>query len=328
MTRLRPFNSCLAALALAASGLAAPPETRPAETPAEAPPQTPPETPAEAPAKAEKTPLVVTLVEPGAGPRRPFRFRPKVGSTEVIEMTIRVDMEQTMDGMAMPSQKTPAMQYTMQVTITDVDAAGDVSYDFEYQKADIIDEPGVNPFLSEMMRNALKAIEGLHGKGVITDQGYNKMVRFDRDPDTDPTLLQQMEGMEQSMEQLVSPFPDEPIGVGAVWKVEGALEQQGMQIHQGTTIHLVAAEGDRVEVEADLHQDAEPQKFEAPGMPPMSLKSYKADGQVKSVLMLNHLFPTSSTTKLTNETTVVIESPGAQQELTQRTVLDSELKAK
>ena len=130
------------------------------------------------------------------------------------------------------------------------------------------------------------------------------------------------------MEQLVSPFPTEPVGAGAVWKVKGTVEQQGMSIDQETTFSLVAVDGDRLEVNAKLNQGAEPQKLEAPGMPPMSVKSFKADGTVNSVLWLTSLYPESSTTKLINDTTLLIENMGMEQEMQQHTELHSELKRK
>jgi hypothetical protein len=316
MTRRRPWL-LIAALALGAPGLAAQTATT---QPAEAPE-------AKTEAKAGTTPLVVTLVEAGAGPRRPMRFRPKAGATETIEMTIGIEAEQSMGGMTIPSQKRPAMKYALQLSITDVDAAGDITYAFKYEKAEIVEDPEVDPFTAETTRNALKAIEGLHGTGIMTSRGY-KTVKFERTPDMDPMLLQQIEGMETSMEQLVSPFPAEPIGVGAVWKVEGSVEQQGMLIHQTVTMRLKGAEGNRLEVEAAIVQDADDQKLEQAGMPPMTLKSYQAKGDVASVLSLDRLFPVSSTTKLTYDTILVIENMGPEQEYQQRTVLTSDLTSK
>jgi hypothetical protein len=168
----------------------------------------------------------------------------------------------------------------------------------------------------------------MRGKGVITSQGYNKLVKFERSPDMNEQVLQQMEGMERSMEQLVSPFPAEPVGVGAVWKVKGIIEQQGMAIDQETTFSLVAVDGDRLEIKAELNQGAKPQKLEAPGMPPMSVKSFKAGGTVNSVLWLSRLYPELSKTNLINDTTLLIENMGMEQEMQQHTELTSELKGK
>ncbi|MHC4217308.1 MAG: DUF6263 family protein [Planctomycetota bacterium] len=315
MTRHRLWPCLLAVLLPAALGLAAQPAaTQPAETRPAAP-------------KAA-VPLTVTLIEPGAGPHRPLRFRPKAGSVELVDLTVSIETGQTIGGQVMPQQKMPAMQYAMKIVINDVNEAGDISFDFEYTSTNVVPDPDVDPYVVEMMRSALKAIEGLRGKGVITKQGYNKLVKFERTPDTNEQVLQQMEGMERSMEQLVSPFPAEPVGVGAVWKVKGVIEQQGMAIDQETTFSLVAVEGDRLEIKAELNQGAEPQKLDAPGMPPMSVKSFKAGGTVTSVLWLSRLYPESSRTKLINDTTLLIENMGMEQEMQQHTELTSELKGK
>jgi hypothetical protein len=309
-----PWPCLFAALLPVASGLA----TQPAEAPPAA------TQPAETEPAAPSKPPVVTLLEAGAGPHQPLRFAPKVGVTQVIEMTVSIEMEQSLGGQAMPSQKAPSMQYTMETVVNATDEAGDISYQFEYKTADIVAEPDVNPFVAEMMRSALKAIEGLRGKGIMTDRGFNKLIRFDRPADMDALLLQQVGEMERSMEQLVSPFPAEPVGVGAVWKVESTLQQQGMLINQTAVVTVLAADGDRVEVRTEMTQAADAQQLEAPGMPPMKLKSYSAKGITTTVLRLGQLFPESSKTSLVNDTAVLIDRFGIEQELQQHGELNSE----
>ncbi|MHC4080620.1 MAG: hypothetical protein ACYS15_01190 [Planctomycetota bacterium] len=328
MKRYRPWPCLFAAPLLVSPGLVA----QPAETPPAAFPSS--ETQPAATQPAESTPAlpterpVVTLLEAGEGPHRLLRFRPKVGVTQVIEMTVRLEMENSLGGQAMPSQKLPAMQYSMETVVNAAEEAGDISYEFEYKTANVVDEPGVNPFAAGALRNALKAIEGLRGKGIMTDRGFNKLIRFDRPPDMDPMLQQQLAEMERSMEQLVSPFPAEPVGVGAVWKVESAIRQQGMLISQTSTVTVLAGGGDRVEVRTELTQTADPQPLEVPGAPPMQLKSHKAEGATTTVLRLDRLFPETSTTNLTNDTTIMMGQSGVQQELQQRGVLVSETKTK
>jgi len=267
---------------------------------------------------------VVTLIEAGAGPHRPLRFRPKVGVPEVIDMTLHADTEESLGGVAIPKRKIPVMQHTMQVIVTGVDRGGEVSYDFEYQAADVIDEPGLNPLVRESFRSMMKLIEGLRGKGIITDQGYNKSLTIGGTPDTDPAVLKQIGEIQRSIEQLASPFPSEPVGVGAVWQVESAFEQQGMRIRQTSVVNLLADDGDRIELAVDVCQDAEPQKFEAPGVGPMSLKAYKAEGTITTVLRLSRRLPESLVRSMTIDITLLFGSPGAEQELRQHTELRAE----
>jgi len=319
----RPWPCLFAALLPVAPGLAVQPaETQPARTPPAAtqPAATAPDAPTSRP--------VVTLLEAGAGPHRPLRFKPKVGMIQVIEITVRVEVEESRGGQAMPKQKAPTTQYTLETIVNAADEAGDISYEFEYKAADIVEEPGVNPFLIEMTRNAVKTIEGLRGKAVMTDRGFNKLIRFDRPADMDPLLQQQVGQMERSMEQMVSPFPAEAVGVGAVWKVESAIEQQGMLISQTAVVKVLAADGDRVEVLTEVTQTTETQKLEAPGMPPMKLKSYRAEGTTTTVLRLGRLFPETATMNMTTDISVLLDQFGVEQELQRRGVVTSEIKTK
>jgi hypothetical protein len=320
MRNRRLWPIVTAGLLLAASGPPAP------AAPAAAPPAGPP--PAEpGPAPTPGAP-VVTLLEAGAEPRRPLRLRPRIGDVQEIELTVRLEMEQSVDGRVMPSQKAPGMRYTMETTVKAPDDAGDITYAFEFRNAAVIDEAGVHPVLVDMMRTALQALEGLRGVGVMTDRGFSKLVRFERPPDMDPGLVEQLEAMERSMGQLVPPLPNEPVGVGAAWKVERSVPHQGMLIRQTDLVNLVAADDDRIEIRTDLRQRADPQKLEAPGMPPMNLLSLEAKGTTTAVLRPGRLFPETSTTDLTNDTEILLEQFGAQQQLHQHTELRSEMKTK
>ncbi|MHC4127569.1 MAG: hypothetical protein ACYTE6_00150 [Planctomycetota bacterium] len=323
MARSHVWRPLLAGLLLAAPGLAAQPaETPPAAIPSSATP------PAEVKPAAQKGPTVVTLIEPGAGPHRPLRYRPKVGVPEVIEMTVQADTEESLGGVALPKRKIPAMQHTMQVIVTDVGDKGEVSYDFEYLTADVIDEPGVNPLVRESFRSMLKLIEGLRGNGTITDEGYNTSLTVEGTAGMDPVVRQQIGEIERSMEQLVSPLPSEPVGIGAIWQVENTFEQQGMLVRQTSVVKLLADDGDRLKLKADVCQDAKPQKFKAPGMGPMSLKAYEAEGAVTTVLRLSRRLPDSLVRNMTIDITLLFGSPGAEQELHQHTELRSETKKK
>jgi hypothetical protein len=318
MNHPRPWPCLFAGLFLATPGLTG----QPAQTP---PAVTQPAVPR--PATPQRPP-VVTLLEAGAGPRQALRLRPKVGVTQVIELTVRIKMDQTLAGMAMPPQKPPAIRYTMAAVVNAADEGGDITYGFEYKTGDVVDEPGVSPLAAEMMRSALKAIEGLRGVGVMTDRGFHKLVRFERPPDMDARLLPQLEEMERSIEHLVSLFPSEPVGPGAVWKVQRTIDHQGMLIRQTDVVNLVAADDDRVEVRSELSQHADPQKVEAPGMPPATLQSFEARGTRTSVLRPDRVFPEASTTDLTNDATILLQQFGGEHELQQHTELRLETKTK
>jgi hypothetical protein len=60
----------------------------------------------------------------------------------------------------------------------------------------------------------------------------------------------------------------------------------------------------------------------------MKLKSYRADGTPTTVLRLGRLFPESSKTTLINDTSVLIDRFGVEQELQQHGELISETTTK
>ncbi|MBK9031494.1 MAG: hypothetical protein IPL61_09190 [Myxococcales bacterium] len=66
---------------------------------------------------------------------------------------------------------------------------------------------------------------------------------------------------------LAVPWPDEPIGPGARWRVVTLLRVGGAYFKQTATYKLAAVEGDRHTVEVDLTRLAERQLLDVPGLP-------------------------------------------------------------
>ncbi len=64
----------------------------------------------------------------------------------------------------------------------------------------------------------------------------------------------------------VAPFPAEPIGIGARWKVVGQIATQGIVVVQTSTITLLDIEGSLLTVEIETVQELGPDGMEIPGV--------------------------------------------------------------
>jgi hypothetical protein len=295
------------------------PAGQPTDPPQPAAPQ--PAQPQPAAAQPAATPAV-TLLEAGAGPHQALRFRPRIGMTQAIEMTVKISTEQSLGDIAMPTRKAPTTRYALEVTVTGISEEGDVSYGFHYRSAEAPDEPGADPFIAQMMREALKSVAGLRGTGVISDRGFSKSIKFESQPNMDPVPEQSIKAIERSMRQLISRFPAEPVGVGASWKVQDTFQQHGITAAQTSVVNLLAADGDKIDLRVEISGEAEPQTVSLPGGPPgstMEVKSFESRGTATTVLRLSGLFPQQVTADLTSDVTLVFEANGVQQELKQHT---------
>jgi hypothetical protein len=293
---------------------------------AQTPAATQPATTQPAATKPAISPPVVTLLEAGAAPHQPLRLRPEIGVPQAIDMTVSIRSSQTTGGEPMVSQKAPTMRYSMKALVKEIRDNGDFVYEFEYTGVDVVAEEGVDPSMAQMMKHALQMIVGLRGIGVMSDRGFTRSVEFEGRDEMGPVLRQSIESVEQSMQQLVSPFPAEPVGVGASWKVTGAVDQQGITIRQTAILHLAATDGERIEIKVELLHEADPQPLQAPGLPPgasLNIKSYVARGGTEATMRMNRLFPVVSTVAMTSDATLVVDYGVMQQEVVQRTEMTS-----
>ena len=286
--------------------------------------------PASAAANKPAPPPKVTLIEAGAEPRRELRFDVDEGTKHAAEMTMRMTMTQSMGAAAMPPQKMPAMVMTVETTAVDVQDSGDIAFDFAYTKAQVLEEEGVMPMMISMMKEVMNSVAGLSGSGVMSDRGMNRSLKLNEQDNMDPMLRQQTENIQQSMQQMSAPLPEEPVGVGAKWSVETPINQNGLSITQIATYTLRKIDGDVADLDVELKQTAAAQDVEAPGMPKGAVKltSLSSSGTGTATVALNRLVPMSSTMKSSTEMNLTMSmGAGEPQAMKQKIDLDMSLKS-
>ena len=94
-----------------------------------------------------------------------------------------------------------------------------------------------------------------------------------------------------SVQELASPLPIEPVGVGAIWDVTHAGEIMGIRYAQTTTYELVSLEGSRGEVRLSIAQTAPSQKLHGPSYPGgnATLETWYCHGKGEAVFDLDRL---------------------------------------
>lgn len=281
---------------------------RPATPPATAPAPAPP-----AQAAPQKEP-VVTLLEPGAEPRQAQRLKITKGAVCDMGMLMSMQMTMSMNGMAMPPQSLPGMRTRAAFTVTDVRPNGDMAYDFEYRDFNAEEAPGVAPEMLDQVRDMLASLKGAHGTGVFTNRSIGKEFALTMPPGVDPMVRQQGEQMSQAMRQMTMPLPEEPVGVGARWRVETELLAGGIRMKMVREATLQKIEGDILTLALDITQSAEPQDVSNPQLPPgatLHVDSMKSTGNGTSVLDLTRLLPAQAEFKVTTDADMTINMGAA-----------------
>jgi hypothetical protein len=222
------------------------------------------QTPSLAGYPAVGAPATVSLLSPGAEPRTRLRYRIAADHKAALTMTMEMSM--------LPTMQLPAITLTANVGVTGVAPAGDIAYDLAFTGMTAETGPGMDPSVVAMMQAASSEIVAVKGVAVVSDRGLARSTKVDMDSVTDPSLRQTLASLSSSIENLVLPLPEEPIGVGARWEIRQAVRVNDAHTFQRTECELVSMEAGRATVRLAIEQTAPPQPVTNPMLPP-GLKS-------------------------------------------------------
>jgi len=232
----------------------------------------------------------VVVVDAGEAPMRALRYLPDVGQTEVVSMTLAREVEYRIDGSAAPAPSVPAMTTTWEQTVTKIEPGAHgarISFNLVYTGLEIAE--GTQKALFERTYGPLI---GMKGSGVMSDRG--EILSFEHEGEATGPLGQHLQTMRQILLQLGLTLPEEPVGAGAEWVVEGERSRAGVTMLERARFRLTSVDGDRLEIEKSMEQSAGEQEMTAPGGMTYQLLSSEGSGSARVKLSLNRLAPTAS----------------------------------
>lgn len=239
---------------------------------------------------------VVKLIDAGSSPKSKLRMTPAKGSKQTSIMTMKMDQTMVMRGQKLPATPTPAMQFTMEVAVTDVATNGDIAFEFSYPKVSLVDDDKVQAVVKEAMKGMLNSMEGMSGSAVVTNRGFTKEADMKLPPKVNAQIKAMIDSMKESMSRLSSPLPEEAIGVGGKWSVTQLVEVNGMKLKQTSTHTLKKVDGTKYDLSVEVTQTADPQEVKSPGLPEgstVTLKSLESTGKGTMMLDVTRVFPVS-----------------------------------
>jgi hypothetical protein len=256
-----------------------------------------PETPLEAEAGSSAPLQKVTLLEPGAEPRKALRLHPNPGDKQTLTMTMKMGMQIKVAGVEAPAMKVPPVKMSMDVTIMNVAADGDISYEMIMGDAGSRDAPDLTPQDAASLNAIMASFRGASFTGLISNRGLNKGVAIKLPPGADAQTRQLMDQMKDSFIVASPPLPEEAIGLGAKWEVKMPVKSQGMTIDQTSIYQLVSMDGERLTARSTVAQHAANQKIHMPSMPGMKLELTKmvGNGTTEATFNLTQLMPPTAT---------------------------------
>jgi hypothetical protein len=189
-------------------------------------------------------------------------------------MTITAEIANQVGEAQIPAMKVPPITMTIETTVKDVTAEGDINYETLISDASAADAPGTLPQIVEATKAQVAALKGKTGSGTISSRGITKKSEMKATSGADAA-----DQMSQYLSDLSSAtLPEEAVGVGAKWEVRKAIKSKGLTISETTSYQLVSADGDRLTAKATIAQSAPKQKIDAPGMAGVKVDLNKMTG--------------------------------------------------
>jgi hypothetical protein len=256
----------------------------------------------------------VTLLEPGAEPRRDLRYRFKAGVVEALDLELRLAASTEMGELKSPERALPPILLTVALEAKSVSPEGELQFDFKVDDFKLVEGGEGNPARLASLRQMLEGLREVSGSGSVSSRGLHREGEFRAPAAANPLLLQVTDQLRQCLlHEVPVPLPREAVGAGARWKATTPVRLQELKATRVVTYTLREAGAEKPRCEVAIDETASPQKMVQPGLPAgysPALDSLSSTGSGSAAIDLAALVPTSSLRKLHRALEVSLEAQG------------------
>ncbi len=255
---------------------------------------------------------VVRLLEAGEEPRATVSYALKKGPSKPFTMGMDMAMSMKAGGMNLPATSLPRMVMLFDLTAGDRTAAGDWLVDGKLQRVDVEAKGATQEKLAGALRPTLDGMKGLAMTYYVNEKGHVHDVKTTLPPTMPAQAAQLMSGMNQSIESMMAPLPDEPVGKGAKWEVIGRIAANGADLIQVSTFTLKDRKDSLLNLDVGVKQLAAKDEVNAPGMPPGAtarIKSFQSSGAGSSSLDTTDVAPKGGTMNMKSAMSLEVKMP-------------------
>ena len=265
---------------------------------------------------AAGAPPTVTVTSPGAQPRKALRFVIANGHREHLTMDTAMSMAFSIGENSIPEVKLPLLRVGADLEVTAVSDTGDMTISMTFTDVNWIATPDTAPPLLERLNSMIGELKGLSGTTVVSNRAVTRDVKLDFSKISNPQLSQAMAGVQQMVQNLSLPLPEEPVGVGATWDVRLGLKANGVQTFTKYSVEIARLDDTSRTLKVSLEQTAPPQSMSTPdtSAATVSVDSFNSTGAGTTKIQFDSLSPTSEV-NLTSKMTMSIETGGNAQEM-------------
>ncbi|TKD05272.1 hypothetical protein E8A74_20950 [Polyangium fumosum] len=268
---------------------------------------------------------VVRLLVAGGEPRTAASYALVKGTSKPLRMGMALEMAMSAAGMNLPPTKMPRMVMTFDFSTGDK-KGNDWPIEGTLKDVAVESQGAGQDKIAEALRPQLEPIKGLGMRYFVDEKGRVHDVTMSMPKAVPQAAQQMMTGMTQSIESMMAPLPDEPVGAGAKWEVLGRLTANGADLLQVSTFTLKERKGDVLTLDVAVKQLAAKDTVTPPGMPPGAsarLVAFKSQGSGTSVLDTTDVAPTGGSMTVKSAMTLEVQISAGGKTEKQNTSVDT-----
>lgn len=252
----------------------------------------------------------VVLLDKGKEPLAELKYELPVDAKESSTLTMEMTMGMNLGGGRQSQMAMPLVELVVaQTTAPKREADGAISVASLFTSVGVTPGAGADPRAVAEFSKGLDSLKGMKIVQLLTPKGRLREAKMELAPGASPQSAQFAEQMQRSMDQVMTPLPDEAVGENARWIVLIRLNS-GADILQWTTYRLKSKKGKLLELEALVSQLIASPELKAQG-PGATIQSFISGGSGTTLMDLGHLSPDKGTATVTSSMSVGNQSQSA-----------------
>jgi hypothetical protein len=197
-----------------------------------------------------------------------------------------VQISLAMGGQSMPLTLAPPVRMTLDLASNEVAADGSARISYKLVSLEAVGEGQQ----VAQMNQALAGFAGISGWYRIDPRGNVLEGQVDPLPADNPAAAGVVNEVEQAMQRMSAPLPEQAVGPGARWQVTQSIEDNAMKMTQTSEFTLRSRNGQTLELDMRF---VEAQMDSVAGLPPgAKLESVEMKGGGSNTLPLDGLIAT------------------------------------
>jgi hypothetical protein len=226
-----------------------------------------------------------------------------------MDMAVGIKMR----GQSVPQMPMPHMTLLFDTSVSEKNAQSEARIDSRLTGATAEPNGAQQEQMARALRPQLDTLKGLGMGYWVTPKGHVHDVKLDIPASAPPAAQQLMSGMSQSFESMVTPLPQEQVGVGARWQVVSRLSSSGADLLQSAIYTLKSRNGARASLDVSVVQFAANDTIHTPQMPAgmtAKVKNFSSTGSGNSQLDLKSVSPEGGTMTLKTSMEIAVQGGG------------------